>query len=77
MPSSTPVDEDFVLVEISLSNETISTTTETATALCSALKASLMMYHIKKKRINELSESTKQTLIQKLSYAKKIGKPIC
>ena len=38
IPSSTPVDEDFLLVQISLSNGTISTATETATSLCSALK---------------------------------------
>ena len=37
-PSSTPVDEDFLPVQISLSNGTISTATETATSLCSALK---------------------------------------
>ena len=73
MPSSTPVDEDFVPVEISLSHESISTATETATYLCSALKASPMMYHIKKKRICELSESTKQ----KLRHAKNFGKSIC
>ena len=45
---------------------TISTATETATSLCSALKASPMMYHIKKKCISELIENTKLELRQKL-----------
>ena len=71
MSSCTPVDEDFVPIEISLSNESISTATETATSLCSALNASPMMYHIKKKRISELSESTKQKLRQKLCRMQK------
>ena len=71
MPSCTPVGKDFVLVEISHSNESISTATETATSLCNALKASPMMYYIKKKCISELSESTKQKLRQKLCCMQK------
>ena len=73
MPSSSPVDEDFVPVEISLSNESISTATETATFLWSGLKASAlkMTYHIKEKRISKLSESTKQNLDKNCVTCKK------
>ena len=73
MPSSSPADEDFTPVEISLSNESISTANETATFLRSGLKASAlkMTYHIKEKRISKLRESTKQNLDKNCVTCKK------
>ena len=59
IPSSTPVDEDFLLVQISLSNGTISTATETATSLCSALKVQWCIISRKNVSVNQVKIQSK------------------